>query len=144
MQAFAETSVLITLTDLKGESTVKAFKITTDDKLILMELPDRGQLFMAMREAINCDYIGILTSPLEELNDEYCIIYDDEALLHGEPEINHFASMLYGYRQHHQPICGDILVMKNHYNDEGELETVGMTKQDCSRVASAIWHELTC
>ncbi len=123
---------------------MKAFKITTNDRLILMELPEREQLFMSMREAINCDIIGIITSPLASLNDEYCIVYDDEALLHGEPEINHFGSMLYGYRQHHQPICGDILVMKNHYNEDGELETAGMTKADCQRIASAIWGELTC
>ena len=118
---------------------MRALKIEPNCKPFMTELPDREQLWMSMRDAIGCYCIGIASIFLEGLED-YCIVYDDEALLCGTPQINSLASVLYGFYEHGQPICGTVLVMKNHYNEEGELTTVGLTKQDADKIT----HTLAC
>lgn len=112
---------------------MQALRITPHNAIALIELPKREQTWMAMRDAIDCQWIDIVDVAIEGL-DDFCIVCDDEGMLVDAPELNAFGSALYGFYEHGQPLFGNILVMKNAYNDDGELETVGITEREADTI----------
>ena len=93
--------------------------------------------FEAMAAAINCDTIDIVHAI--NLPDPYCMVVDDEGLLKNEPLVNPIASYLYGFLTHGQPICGDVIIMKDKHTPDG-IETVGLTKDDLSVVSGLLFN----
>ena len=65
---------------------------------------------------IHSDWMEIVRP--EKLPRGYALICDEEGLMNDKP-INPFASWLYGFEKHGQPIVGDILIVKEEFTDEG-------------------------
>ena len=56
---------------------------------------------------------------------DYLLIVDDEGLLVDDPQVNTVPSVLYGY-----PICGNALIVKEGYNEDGEPVCEGLTDEE--------------
>lgn len=93
----------------------------------VIDLDERVQLYVAMREAIGCEMVEIVRP--KGLKGEYCFVCDESALLKDKPVINALASYLYGYCNHGNPICNTVLVMKEELGPDG-LELVGLDEED--------------
>lgn len=125
---------------------MKALLIRTDGIGEIMDFPEKAKLDWYY-EQIGCDYIDIVRPygidriaekhGLKSLPDKFCMIVDDEALLKAEPKINVIASLLYGADDHGQAICGDVLIAKNQFTEEG-VDSVGMDENDMLLLQSAI------
>ena len=59
---------------------------------------------------------------------DYLLIVDDEGLLTDDPQINVIASILYGH-----PICGNVLIVKEGYNEDGEPTCEGLTDEEIEK-----------
>lgn len=59
----------------------------------------------------------------------YCMIVNDEGVLLNLP-INSFGSFLYGMDYHGNPILGDIVLLKEGINSDGERDILGLDEQD--------------
>ena len=57
------------------------------------------------------------------------MIVNDEGLLRNLP-LNVFGSLLYGMDYHGNPIVGDIVLIKEGINSDGECDLVGLDEQD--------------
>lgn len=63
------------------------------------------------------------------LEQPFCMIVNDEGLLRNLP-LNVFGSLLYGMDYHGNPIVGDIVLIKEGINSNGEFDLVGLDEQD--------------
>ena len=92
-------------------------------------------------EKLGCDTIDIVSayglSGTELEGKGICLVVDDEALLKEKPVLNPAGSLLYGAAKHGQPLCGNVMVCKDHYTDEG-TETVGFTDEEVIAVMKTI------
>lgn len=66
----------------------------------------------------------------------YCMIVDEEGLL-KEKQMNPFASVLYGYVAHGQPIVGTVVLMKEGIRD-GEPDIVGLDEEDIKTIINPL------
>lgn len=94
---------------------------------------DKGLQFYYQN--INCELITIVNAMY--LGEKYSLVADDEGLLQAEPKVNMLASILYGYLKHGQYLVGNVLVMKDEFNDEG-LDTVGLDKAEAAVILGII------
>lgn len=111
-------------------------KLHTNGEIETYELSEEKETYIALQKAIGCNCIDIVHAV--NLPEPYCLVVDDEGLLVDEPVINPVASYLYGMRDHGQPLCGDVLIMKDKYTDDG-IETVGLEREDLVAVYSAVF-----
>lgn len=69
----------------------------------------------------------------------YCMIVNEEGVLLKLP-INSFGSFLYGMDYHGDPMLGDIVLLKEGINSDGEPDILGLNEQDikylCDMVSS--------
>ena len=69
----------------------------------------------------------------------YCMIANEEGVLLNLP-MNVFGSFLYGTDYHGNPILGDIVLLKEGINSDGEPDILGLNEQDikylCDMVSS--------
>lgn len=69
----------------------------------------------------------------------YCMIVNEEGVLLNLP-INSFGSFLYGMDYHGNPILGDIVLLKEGIDSDGERDILGLNEQDikylCDMVSS--------
>nr|DAF24293.1 MAG TPA: protein of unknown function (DUF3846) [Caudoviricetes sp.] len=69
----------------------------------------------------------------------YCMIVNEEGVLLNLP-MNIFGSFIYGTDYHGNPILGDIVLLKEGINSDGELDLLGLNEQDikylCDMVSS--------
>lgn len=69
----------------------------------------------------------------------YCMIVNEEGVLLNLP-INSFGSFLYGMDYHGNPILGDIVLLKEGIDSDGERDILGLDGQDikylCDMVSS--------
>lgn len=93
----------------------------------------------AWYKELDCDFIDI--KEVEYLPDPYVLIFDDEFLLKEEPKVNIVASWMYGFQDHGQLICGDVLIGKTVESDEG-LETTGYSKDEAMSLCVSIFKAL--
>ena len=97
-----------------------------------IELPPKEYAFQRMAYGIGngCQWIGIHdcheSLPLEK----YCLVYDDEFLLCDEPYMNPIASYMHGLQEGLDPLCGNVLVLKNEVDENEEIHTVGLDEED--------------
>lgn len=125
-----------------AESTEKlvALKIKANGVVAKIELPPAEYKYQRMQKGVGelCGFIDI-KDIYEELGlDDYCLVFDDEFLLNGRPVLNPIASYLFGYQEYGQPLCGNVLVMKNYTNEDEELDTVGLDDEDINRIMNFI------
>lgn len=109
---------------LKSNGEVK--RIITDKKISVNEYTD----------ILNCDYIDIKGLKLDELN--ISLVFDDE-FLSTDKVINKKASVLFGYKQHREVLCGDVLIQKDIETPEGIL-AVGFSEEEARIVEKYIEH----
>lgn len=107
---------------------MKAIKLFASGLVEVTTLPEAEHTFERMQKAIGCDLVDIQSCALEQLKD-YCLVFDEEFLLKEKPVINPVASYFYGLQHHGQPLCGNVLIMKDKFTDEG-LETTGLDDDD--------------
>lgn len=119
---------------------MKALKLFTNGLIMPVELDlaNHEYKFEAMQAAIGCGMIDIVHA--KHLPDPYCLVVDDEGLLCDQPVVNVVASYLYGTADHGQPLCGDVLIMKDEWTDDG-LETIGLEEADFEAMRSVIFGE---
>lgn len=63
------------------------------------------------------------------LQKPYCMFVNEDYIAEGLP-INVIGSFLYGTQEHGHPICGNIVIMKDGIDEEGEWDVVGLTDQE--------------
>ncbi len=70
----------------------------------------------------------------------YCILIDEEGRIKEEaPKINWIASFWYGANVHGQPICGDIVIMKDIMTNDGP-DIGGLTEDEARNLVDMIRH----
>lgn len=94
-----------------------------------------GDKMQGWYKEIDCDLVEIVRA--KHLPEPYVIICDEEFLLKSEPIFNPIASLLYGVRDHGQPICGTVLIGKDRYTDDG-IETIGYSLKEAQKVVGHI------
>lgn len=97
----------------------KAILAKPGERLELIDFVDDLQYFY---KHIGCRCIDIVYVK------DYLLIVDDEGLLVDDPQVNIVASILYGH-----PICGNALIVKEGYNEEGEPTCEGLTDEDVEK-----------
>lgn len=115
---------------------MKGLKLYTDGRIEEYELSKERETYIALQKAIDCSCIDIVHAV--NLGDPYCLVVDDEGLLVEHPMANIVASYLYGILDHGQPLCGDVIIMKDKHTPDG-IETVGLDEEDFKKL-----HEFFC
>ena len=111
---------------LKSNGELK--RIITDKKMSVNEYTD----------ILNCDYIDIKGLKLDELNLNISLVFDDEFLF-TDKAINKKASVLFGYKQHREVLCGDVLIQKDIETPEGII-AVGFSEEEARLVEEYVEH----
>lgn len=94
-----------------------AVKLSTTLNIEIVEKkPDQGLLDFCYQN-IGCQYVETIHA--RYLQEPYILMIDEEGRLKDKPSINFIASYLYGTHEHHEPIVGNVLVMKLGMTDEG-------------------------
>lgn len=107
----------------------KGVVITTDNQVYETEFQE--PLFQGAKK--------ILGGYMEHVNPgglkrPYCLLCNEEGLLMGLP-INAYGSFLYRTDIHGSPIVGNIIIMKDGYED-GEPDIVGLSDEESAEISS--------
>lgn len=103
---------------------MKGIVITTKDEMRVQEFSEPAH--KSIGEAVG-GWIEIVR-PVR-LKSPYCMIVNDEGVLLNLPR-NIFGSFLYGTNYHGNWILGDIVLLKEGINSDGELDILGLDEQD--------------
>lgn len=106
----------------------KGVVITTDDKVYTAELST--PLFEGAKEILGGYMEHVLPRGLES---PYCFLCNEEGLLMGLP-INAYGSFLYRTHVHGNPIVGNIIIMKDGYED-GEPDIIGLSDDEAAAIS---------
>lgn len=115
-------------------------KLYADGRIEPYELSQERENYIALQKSIDCDCIDIVHAV--NLEDPYCMVVDDEFLLKERPHLNLVASYLYGALEHGQPICGDVIIMKDKHTPDG-IETVGLNEDDLNKLLAYLYSDTT-
>ena len=103
---------------------MKGIVITTKDEMRVQEFSEPAH--KSIGEAVG-GWIEIVR-PVR-LKSPYCMIVNEEGVLLNLP-INSFGSFLYGMDYHGNPILGDIVLLKEGINSDGERDILWLDEQD--------------
>lgn len=103
---------------------MKGIVITTKDEMRVQEFSEPAH--KSIGEAVG-GWIEIVR-PVR-LKSPYCMIVNEEGVLLNLP-INSFGSFLYGMDYHGNPILGDIVLLKEGIDSDGERDILGLDEQD--------------
>ena len=103
---------------------MKGIVITTKDEMRVQEFSEPAH--KSIGEAVG-GWIEIVR-PVH-LEPPYCMIVNEEGALLNLP-MNMFGSFLYGTSYHGNPILGDIVLLKEGINSDGEPDILGLDEQD--------------
>ena len=103
---------------------MKGIVITTKDEMRVQEFSEPA--YESIGEAVG-GWIEIVR-PVR-LERPYCMIVNDEGVLLNLP-MNSFGSFIYGKDYHGSPILGDIVLLKEGINSDGERDILGLDEQD--------------
>ena len=78
-------------------------------------------------EHINSDWMEIVRP--HKLPHGYALICDEEGFMNNKP-INPFASWLYGFEKHGNPILGDVLIVKEDFDPLEGADLVPIPETD--------------
>nr|DAF75779.1 MAG TPA: protein of unknown function DUF3846 [Caudoviricetes sp.] len=113
---------------------MKGIVITTENEMRVQEFSKPAHL--SIGDAVG-GWIEIV-HPVR-LEQPYCMIVNEEGRLLNLP-INSFGSFLYGTDYHGNPIFGDIVLLKEGIDSDGERDILGLAGQDikylCDMVSS--------
>ena len=114
-----------------------------------IELPPKEYAFQRMAYSIGngCQWIGIHdcheSLPLEK----YCLVFDEEFLFCDKSYMNPIASYMHGLQEGFDPLCGNVLILKNGYDKNGEINIVGLNEEDIKYLINYIkdnMHKVFC
>ena len=114
---------------------MKGLVITTKYEMRVQEFSDPA--YKSIGEAVD-GWIEIV-HPVR-LGRPYCMVVNEEGLLRNLP-MNIFGSYLYGTDTHGSPIVGNIVLLKEGINSDGDYDFLGLTEQDIeclSNMASTV------
>lgn len=94
-----------------------AVKLNTQLDIEIVKKKPEQELLDFCYQNIGCQYIE--TVHPRYLQETYILMIDEEGRLKDKPAVNFIASYLYGAHEHHEPIVGDVLVMKMGMTNEG-------------------------
>lgn len=94
-----------------------AVRLNTDQSVDLVEMKPTQGLLDFCYDAIGCRYVEHVNA--RHLLTPYTLMIDEEGRLKDKPMVNFIASYLYGAHEHHEPIVGNVLVMKIGMTEEG-------------------------
>ena len=103
---------------------MKGIVITTKNEMRVQEFSEPAHL--SIGDAVG-GWIEIVC-PVR-LKRPYCMIVNEEGVLLNLP-INSFGSYLYGTDYHGNPILGDIVLVKEGIDSDGERDILGLAGQD--------------
>lgn len=103
---------------------MKGIVITTKNEMRVQEFPEPAH--KSIDDAVG-GWIEIV-HPMR-LEEPYCMIVNEEGLLLNLP-INTFGSFLYGVDRHCIPILGNIVLLKEGINSDGEPDILGLDEQE--------------
>lgn len=103
---------------------MKGIVITTKDEMRVQEFSEPAH--KSIGEAVG-GWIEVVRPVC--LERPYCMIVNEEGVLLNLP-MNMFGSFLYGTNYHGNPILGDIVLLKEGINSDGELDILGLDEQD--------------
>jgi hypothetical protein len=106
---------------------IKAIKISVDGNVYPVEFGYNN--LEEVYNLISCSNIEIVRA--FRFCENMYMICDGEALMKESPQINLYASYLYGADQHRNYICGDVLLCRESTNDE-DTDFVSMTDDEIS------------
>jgi len=111
----------------------KYILLDTENNFEIIERPDEQDKLDFWYEHIGCSCIDIVDC----VNNKYCLVVDDGGWLVGEPQVNSYASLMYGFLKHGQALPGKVIIGKNLRTDDG-METVGLNDVELLEV----WFDL--
>lgn len=91
------------------------------------------------RKQIGCRMIEIV-QPVG-LPEDYCLIADEEGLFRDPLVLSPIASILYGVKEHGNPIVGNALIAKNVFEPDG-IDTVPLDESDIGMLVEHINGEI--
>lgn len=103
---------------------MKGIVVTTKNEMRVQEFSEPAH--KSIGEAVG-GWIEIVRPA--RLERPYCMIVNDEGVLLNLP-MNMFGSFLYGTGYHGNPILGDIVLLKEGINSDGEPDILGLDEQD--------------
>ena len=65
----------------------------------------------------------------------YCMVVNEEGMLRNLP-MNTFGSFLCGMDKHGSPIAGDIVLLKEGINSDGDFDLLGLTELDIKHLCT--------
>ena len=114
---------------------MKGIVITTNDEMRLQEFSEPA--YRSIGDAVG-GWIEIVR-PVR-LERPYCMIVNEEGVLLNLP-MNMFGSFLYGTNYHGNQILGDIVLLKEGINSDGELDILGLDDQDIKYLCDMVSEE---
>lgn len=111
---------------------MKGIVITTNDKMRVQEFFEPAH--KSIGEAVG-GWIEVV-HPMR-LEQPYCMIVNEEGMFRNLP-INNFGSFLYGVDRHCIPILGDIVLLKEGINSDGEPDILGLDKQEIKHMCDMV------
>lgn len=119
---------------------MKGIVVTTKNEMRVQEFSEPAH--KSIGEAVG-GWIEIVRPA--RLERPYCMIVNDEGVLLNLP-MNMFGSFLYGMGYHGNPILGDIVLLKEGINSDGEPDILGLDEQDikylCDMVSTKMGREV--
>lgn len=94
-----------------------AVKLNTQLDIEIVKKNPKQELLQFCYENIGCQYVETVRP--RYLQEPYILMIDEEGRFKEKPAVNFIASYLYGAHEHHEPIVGDVLVMKMGMTNEG-------------------------
>lgn len=103
---------------------MKGIVIATNNKIRMQEFSEPA--YKSIGDAVG-GWIEVV-HPVR-LERPYCMIVNEEGALLNLP-MNMFGSFLYGTDYHGNPILGDIVLLKEGIDSDGEFDILGLDEQD--------------
>lgn len=111
---------------------MKGIVITTNNTMRVQEFSEPAHI--SIGDAVG-GWIEI-AHPMR-LEEPYCMIVNEEGLLLNLP-INTFGSFLYGVDRHCIPVLGEIVLLKEGINSDGEPDILGLDEQDIKHMCDMV------
>lgn len=112
-----------------------AVKLSTDLNIDIVEKKPTQGLLDFCYDAIGCRYVEHVNA--RHLLTPYTLMIDEEGRLKDKPMVNFIASYLYGAHEHHEPIVGNVLVMKIGMTEEGP-DILLLSEEEAQKVFTAM------
>ena len=103
---------------------MKGLVITTEDKMQVREFGEPA--YETIGKAVG-GWIEVVHP--KGLPDPFCMVVNEEGLLHGLP-LNLFGCILYDTVRHGNPIVGNIVILKEGFTTPGERDFIGLDEDD--------------